>query len=386
MSARTTAAQKVGGRLISAVAAIALLLLATEGICRWLKLPAARGPLAWKASWAPLNSWGFRGPEPDPGAATRLLLLGDSQVEAVSIHDHHGAPGPQLERHLRGRGVDARVVSMAAAGWGTDQQLLALQHYFARLRPHAVLLFYTFENDIIDNLFVRGPGGPKPTFRLDSVGRLVPPDAALWLPPGATPRYGLRALLRRALGPAPPGDPQWDRTMPGPTPATRGAGVQLDLFLRGLYGFATPVELADLEQGRVSWALFRDPMPPRIRHGFALQRALLARMRDYCASRRVPLYIFKQRDPLLQQRLEGRTLILEGHALRFSPAAAERRLQELMSALRIPFLDVPLDHGKHTLLPQDPHLSRAGYTLLTRRVGDWLLSYGDFKAIITKVH
>jgi len=378
-----TPAKKWPARLGLILLVTLLSVLAGELVLRVLELPAARGPVAWKASWAPLNSLGYRGPEPAvPKVRPRLLLLGDSQVEAVSTHDYAAAPGPQLQRHLGARGHAWEVVGLAAAGWGTDQQLIALQHHFDRLRPDAVVLFSTLENDLIDNLFCTGTGGPKPTYRLDKGGRLVPPTPS-WVRPGERPAFGLLPMLRRAFGPVPPTDRDWDSTMPGPllTPPTTRGGPSLIDFLRQLYGFAPRrIRLADLANCRVSWCVFYNPTPWRVVHALALHQALLAAMRDFCAARGVPFFVFKQRDPSMQRRWEGKVLTLEGRKLGFSPSEVERMYRETFERLKVPFLDLHLDHRKHTLLPKDPHLNEQGCAVLARRVGAWLLDQRTFLA------
>ena len=370
-------------RVALAAVATVLSLLAGDCLCRHLELPAARGPLAWRASWGPKNSLGFRGPEPAASRTRpRLLLLGDSQVEAVSLHDFNRAPGPSLQRYLGRQGHPWEVVSMGAGGWGTDQQFIALQHYFARLDPDAVVLFTTLENDVIENLFCKGSGGPKPTYLPGQDGMLIPPPVSLWAPPGSLPSHGLLPLARRILGPSLPTDVDWDSTMPAASPAPRVTckGELLTDFLRELYGFSPRLKLADLEAGRVSWAMFRLPTPWRVVHALALQEALLAAMRDHCASRGVPLFVFKQRDPSMQARWKNKSLILEGHELLFSPGVVEKTYRQMMVRLKIPFLDVHLDHRSHTMLPQDPHLNAQGYAVLARQVGRWLLGRPRFLA------
>ena len=376
--------RKWPARVALVALAVALSLLTSDCICKQLKLPAARGPLAWWASWGPKNSLGFRGPEPASSRALpRLLLLGDSQVEAVSLHDFHQAPGPRLQRYLGSRGHPWEVVSVGASGWGTDQQLIALQHYQARLTPDAVLLFTTLENDVIENLFCTGPGGPKPTYRLGPGGRLVAPSPSWWVAPGGQPSYGLLSLVRLVLSQALPSDREWDSTMPAATPAPSASsgGEPLTDFLRKLYGFAPGVKLADMEAGRISWALFRHPTPRRMVHALALQEALLVAIRDFCVAKGVPLYVFKQRDPSLQRPWEGKALTLEGRQLTFSPAAVERKYRQMMERQKIPFLDLRLDYRTHSLLPKDPHLNGEGYAELARQVGRWLLSQRAFVAI-----
>ena len=154
--------------------------------------------------------------------------------------------------------------------------------------------------------------------------------------------------------------------------------------MRSLYGFAPGLKLADLEACHVSWSLFRQPTPGRVAYALALQQVLLAAMKDTCARQGVPLFVFKQRDPSLLQKFEGRILTLEGRALRFSPAAVETLYRQMMERLQIPYLDLRLDYRVHSLLPRDPHLNAAGYAVVARRVGRWLLGQPRFLAQETR--
>src|SRR5690606_37302846 len=79
------------------------------------------------------NSLGFRGPEwepPDP-AARRVVLLGDSMLEALEVD--LSAIAPALLTAKLGAGW--QVTTIACRGWSTGQQLLAFRKYGLVLRP-----------------------------------------------------------------------------------------------------------------------------------------------------------------------------------------------------------------------------------------------------------
>lgn len=120
-----------------------------------------------------------------------IILLGDSQVAnigdvgwtATSVND---LPESLLEKKLEDPDYryclsslnkeKFKVFSIAAAGWGQDQQLLALQQYLKLFRANLVILWETPENDIWNNAFpTHYPlnGTPKPTFTISENGQLI---------------------------------------------------------------------------------------------------------------------------------------------------------------------------------------------------------------------
>ena len=101
-----------------------------------------------------------------------VLLVGDSQVEAGTL-PREQMPERLLERELRERhGIaNAKVFSVASAGWGTDQELINLRRYFGQHRADLVLLWFTAVNDFWENGFLdrsieAKAGHFKPTFSL----------------------------------------------------------------------------------------------------------------------------------------------------------------------------------------------------------------------------
>jgi hypothetical protein len=85
---------------------------------------------------------GFRGPGMRD-AATRLLLLGDSQVMGYGV-DYPDTIGAQLERRL---GPSAAVYAAAAPSWGPAESLLALDEIGPLFRPQTVIFFANAAND-----------------------------------------------------------------------------------------------------------------------------------------------------------------------------------------------------------------------------------------------
>ena len=102
------------------------------------------------------NSWGFRGPVPDPNAptnVTRILLIGDSQTEGLQVRyeETYGAVLQRdLERLLPGRRFE--VVNLSVSAYGTHQEVLTLRRYGARVRPCWVVLGFYPGNDLSDNV------------------------------------------------------------------------------------------------------------------------------------------------------------------------------------------------------------------------------------------
>jgi hypothetical protein len=112
----------------------------------------------------------------EPLTPTVIVLLGDSQVEC-SVCSFNELPERRLEYYLNsGNRKPHQVFSIAASGWGQDQELLMLRQFFSKYRADKVVLWFTPQNDIWNNTFPtnwRWNGQPKPTLRLsghDAIG------------------------------------------------------------------------------------------------------------------------------------------------------------------------------------------------------------------------
>lgn len=104
--------------------------------------------------WVEINSDGWRGPEVPLAAAPgtfRIALLGDSYIEAFEV-PFEKTVGELLEGRLSAlRGTPVEVLNFGHGGYGTTQELLALQHEVWKYSPDLVLLAVTTGNDISDN-------------------------------------------------------------------------------------------------------------------------------------------------------------------------------------------------------------------------------------------
>jgi hypothetical protein len=99
-----------------------------------------------------------------------ILLVGDSQLEASACaYDY--IPERRLEQYLQVQGKHVKVFSVGAAGYGQDQELLAVEEYYKNnYRADEVVLWESPENDIWNNIFpTHWPtnANPKPTFWLE---------------------------------------------------------------------------------------------------------------------------------------------------------------------------------------------------------------------------
>ncbi len=95
------------------------------------------------------NSWGLRGPEPDPKAPIRGIVLGDSFMQGMFIDDEH-APPECLRRYLETR-LDERVsiLNTGCLGYSPEQYHAALLAFADRFHPQFVILS-VFANDFGD--------------------------------------------------------------------------------------------------------------------------------------------------------------------------------------------------------------------------------------------
>ncbi len=164
-----------------------------------------------------INSLGFRDVERSvtkPPGGTRILVLGDSFVEAYAVERDEGVTR-RIEAIANENGCPADVVNAGVHAYTIDQEFLWYERESAPLTPDVVVMA-VYYNDILNTLRERYWGSPKPV--LDIRGRdLVPVNTPLPLPkaddagvansgPAARPRVGsaLRYfVIERLLSGAP---------------------------------------------------------------------------------------------------------------------------------------------------------------------------------------
>jgi hypothetical protein len=86
------------------------------------------------------NSWGCRGPEPEPDAPARGLVLGDSFMQGMFVGDDD-TPPILLQRYL----ADAwktrvSILNTGHIGYSPEQYYFSLREYVDRFRPHFVVV------------------------------------------------------------------------------------------------------------------------------------------------------------------------------------------------------------------------------------------------------
>lgn len=133
-----------------------------------------------------INSLGIRGPErgiQKPEGARRLLILGDSFVQAFEVPYEETFYSRIEERARRAGGPPLEAIPMGVSGYGQAQQLLWLKSLGLRMEPDLVIASVFLGNDVTDNSNEIGPTATRPYFELRN-GELYlasrPRTAARW--------------------------------------------------------------------------------------------------------------------------------------------------------------------------------------------------------------
>jgi hypothetical protein len=101
---------------------------------------AEAGAAIMPESYQTTNSWGCRGPEPDPTAPVRILVLGDSFMQGLFVPDDQTPPehlGRYLATHLD---LAVSVLNTGHIGYSPEQYYHTLREYFDRFHPQFVVL------------------------------------------------------------------------------------------------------------------------------------------------------------------------------------------------------------------------------------------------------
>ncbi len=106
--------------------------------------------------------------EKKPAGTFRIAVLGDSYAEAVQV-EQDKTFWAILESQLNATsrlGKKVEILNFGISGYGTAQELLALQNYVWKYSPDLVLLAVTTANDVSDNSFALSKETNRPYFNL----------------------------------------------------------------------------------------------------------------------------------------------------------------------------------------------------------------------------
>jgi len=194
-----TRLRAANSRLAAVFLGIALALILAEILARAAGVEVGIDPDAYVAVSAPdvqytlrpgwrgrsfdapvvINHLGFRGPEPRPGAGTRIVFIGDSFTFGFGVPERSIYPR-RFERAQWAAGEVVEVVNLAVAGYNSVQAVAALAANIDALRPRCVI-YGAIANDEAPPQFMNRSGTLVPTQSL-----------APWIP------LGLRRVLVRS--------------------------------------------------------------------------------------------------------------------------------------------------------------------------------------------
>lgn len=321
-----------------------------------------------------VNEFGYRGQSLryQPGDVV-TVLLGDSQVESDKSSKEE-MPERFLEATLRRANANAKVISLGSAGYGQDQEFLALEEYFSRYPATNVVLWLTIGNDLWNNAFPSHSASgkeatPKPTYHLTSSG-LVGPNRKIG---DRLFRTQIEGLFFRGLY----GDlhSYWERYLPAPyVPMLKPEAPYLEIV--------PTTEAIETEDSH--WSIWLKPDSPRKLYAIALGRALLQKIADLCAAHGARLSVLEVNrwTPIGLEYLEkypffrlGQRLVeKDGKYFRADSEEYFRTLQLLTAGFDL--VTIPVTVPNHVVSSEDPHFNAAGNRQVMEDLGEVLLKRG----------
>lgn len=298
----------------------------------------------------------------------RVVLLGDSQVVA-STSSLGEMPESLLEKSLSN---NISCTSIAAGGWGQDQQLLHLERFFLNNKADIVALWFTPMNDVANNLFpTHFPenGWAKPTFWLED-DKIMGPNEDQNSLVYATPRLHIfepiKLLLRRPfifdrdgqwVRTKLPSNEQWEKDLP--------TGPKINSFVDRFDTDSSEHwfhQYENFENGKNSFSLWIDKKSQRLEYGIKLTNKLLHKIKELCENNGAKFIVFwaewtpgfnefpsrKFNQPFEYFRVKDKVY-------RFSNHSFERNMKEIMNGLSN--FPIPLKIKKWWRNENDSHLN-----------------------------
>ncbi len=117
------------------------------------------------------NSWGLRGPEPDPDAPLRGIVLGDSFMQGMFVGDDETPP--ECLRHYLRDALKTRVsiLNTGVLGYSTEQYYHSLMAFADRFQPQFVVVSVSCNDfgNLVD-VVTRGEGDwPEANYWLEKI-------------------------------------------------------------------------------------------------------------------------------------------------------------------------------------------------------------------------
>ena len=316
-----------------------------------------------------------RGPtipfERSPGTY-RILVLGDSFVEAAQVAEHERFVDRLREGLNAGGGpVRYEVIDGGCGGWGAVQQLLYLQHKGPRYQPDLVLLAFFVGNDVHNNSLELELDGNtnaalKPYFERQPGGELRllepnPPPATFWQ------GVGLALRERSALYNVVESGVMQKLSLDDLWASIRDLDGQVELSIRETEVYATRLD----ERWRPAWAM-TDTLLGRIGTEATSQGA------------RFGMLIVPTRAQVIPEAWREMTGSAEGRDRAFDPMQPNTMLSGIAGRTGTPLLDLTpafreeaRRRGSAPLyFARDQHWTAAGHQLAARQLAEWLKSTG----------
>jgi len=338
-------------------------------------------PPAIQAGWKStvtrfeLNELGFRG-QPVEYADEDLvvLLLGDSQVEAPSCA-YAWMPERRLQHYLGAGGRRVKVFTAGTLGYGQDQELLALQEYYAKHRADLVALWLTPNNDVWNNLFpTHWPAnGPlKPTFWLEGE-ELRGPTFRMGEPVAAS-ALRLVALWRRAFRRTADWDGQWEKRLPAPYQPMKEYSGPVDRSWQERWDVNREYTRGEnLDNEKSHMAIMLTPRSARMEYGLALTRRLLGEIDQLVRNHGGKLVIFRVVTPAELATAEEAVHVLNGRYYRVSRRQLQANVADMTKGLA--FVEVPVTETEWRTGPSDVHLNEHATDEAMRNLAERLQEY-----------
>jgi hypothetical protein len=312
--------------------------------------PAISG---WRAQLSPQeqNQIGFRGQRIEyQDDDFVIVLLGDSFTEAEACA-YEWMPERRLESYLNASGKHVKVFSIGVAGYGQDQELLALGDYFEHFRADMVILWETPINDVWNNIFPTMFGKPKPTYWLEN-GQLRGPSEGIGQPLRENSRFKLIQLWSQKF--SPPRDLLWEKYYPPAyKPMTEFKGQVKDDWQQ-LWDSSGAWRMTDIVSEKSPLAISLSPRSERMQYGLDLTRKLMQEIDGLTISHGAQFVAFAPNIFLDDLRNDG-VHIFQGRYYRTSANQYKENLDYWNQGFKFFSIDVTVNQWR--MGPENIHLN-----------------------------